>query len=179
MWLRTVWNQWAGKYSRVQFHWHEQKRFPEPSHNIYIVGGFSGRSCIVPSQQVCQADATSEQKNSENIDRTPINKLPAEPLVSFVRIRTGECPDNKIGNSSPTVTTVSYRCLHAHEQTQKLVRLAWRPSHARHQSVERGLTHRAWCQRKSLSKSIYNLCVCDIGCPLAGPIRCWQQRRDG
>lgn len=92
MWLRTVWNQWAGKYSRVQFHRHEQKRFPEPSHNIYIVGGFSGRSCIVPSQQVCQADATSEQKNSENIDRTPINKLPGLrpnrllPLFAFEQV---------------------------------------------------------------------------------------------
>lgn len=161
MWLRTVWNQWTGKYSSVQFHWHERKRFPEPSHNIYIVGGFSGWGCIVPGWS---NKWIKEQWKHRPHPYQQATGSTAEPFVSFVHIRTGECPGNKTGNLSPAVTNVRYRCMRSHKQTQKLVPVTWRPFHMRQQSVERGLAHRAWCERKSFSESIYNLCECDIWC---------------
>ncbi len=120
---------------------------------------------------------TKEQWKHRTHPYKQATRSTAEPFVSFVLIRTGECPGNKIGNWSLTVTSVRYRCMRAHKQTQKPV--AWRLIHVKHQSVECGLAHRAWCQRKSFSESIYNPCVWDIWCPLASSIRCWQCLRDG
>lgn len=107
---------------------------------IYIVEGFSDHGCIVQLQQVCQADITSEQKQTKNIDCTPINKVSGlRPTrssykwsVCFLSSHSYRWAPEIIGNSNPTVTNISYRFTRPCKHTQKPVNQAFRAFHARH-----------------------------------------------